>query len=353
MWREFDKTNIGAVQEMDVFVRSHGNSHFSQMPYWADVKTFWDWRGVTIYRGSTIIAAMGLLIRQLPLGFTVFYAPRGPVCDRNNKDIWCELMSALKFLAKKYHAILLYADPDELDSNEEFRTIMHELGFRETADDGFGNIQPQYVFRLDISSKDEDALFKAFSAKTRYNIGLAQRKGVTVKEYSGSDNIPEHIFDSFYSLMQTTGQRDRFYIRSLPYFKGLLNALQNDSRLFIAYLNGQPIAGSIEIFCGNKAWYLYGASSNEHRNVMPNYLLQWTMIKRAIAQGCKIYDFRGVPGNTSEADPLYGLYRFKKGFSGVYTKFTGLFCYLFRPVYSRIFELALRVRRTLNAETRK
>lgn len=353
MWKEFNKSNMGAVAEMESFVRSHNNGHFMQMPYWADVKTFWSWRGVSIYKQDKLVATMGILIRSLPLGFTLFYIPRGPVCDRNDPDIWNELMAALKQAAKRHHAILMYTDPDELDTNNSFRSIMQNIGFKEISDDGFGNIQPQYVFRLNLASQNEEEIFKAFCAKTRYNIRLAQRKGVTIREYSGADHIPEFILQNFYSLMETTGQRDHFFIRGLPYFQGLLNALQDDSRILIAYLHGQPIAGSIEVFCGKKAWYLYGASANDYRNAMPNYLLQWTMIQRAMERGCEVYDFRGVPGNPSEDDPLYGLYRFKKGFSGTYTKFTGLFTYSFRPICGSLLKFAMNSRRRFRPQTRK
>lgn len=248
---------------------------------------------------------------------------------------------------------MIHMDPDELDSNESFRSTMLQLGFIEKADDGFGNIQPQYVFRLPLKGRTQEEVFQAFCAKTRYNIGLSLRKGVTVREYSGDDRIPEFILENFYTLMQTTGERDHFYIRGLEYFRGLMKALQNDAKIYLAYLHGQPIAGAIEVFCGNKAWYLYGASANAHRNVMPNYLLQWIMIQEAIERGCDLYDFRGVPGNPSTEDPLYGLYRFKKGFSGTYTKFTGLFTYKFMPLCSAIFEFAMKIHQRLRPKTRK
>ena len=353
MWKIFDKTDAEAICEMDRFVRSHDNSHFMQTSAWAQVKTFWAWRGITVWQEERITATMLVLIRPLPFGFSLLYAPRGPVCDRNNRSIWNELMEALKILAKREHALLLHMDPDEADSNESFRSMMIQLGFTEKADDGFGNIQPQYVFRLLLKGRTQEDIFQAFCSKTRYNIGLSLRKGVTVREYSGADRIPEFIMENFYSLMQTTGDRDHFYIRGFDYFKGLMNALQNDAKIYLAYLHGQPIAGTIEVFCGNKAWYLYGASANEHRNVMPNYLLQWIMIQEAIERGCDLYDFRGVPGNVSEEDPLYGLYRFKKGFSGVYTKFTGLFTYNFRPLLCKLLQMVMKLRQITRPETRK
>lgn len=353
MWRIFDKTDTADIREMDRFVCSHNNSHFMQTSAWAQVKTFWDWRGISVWQGDQIIATMLVLIRPLPLGFSLLYAPRGPVCDRNSHEIWIELMEALKRLARQEHALLIHMDPDEADSNESFRSMMLQLGFIEKADDGFGNIQPQYVFRLPLKGRTQEDVFQAFCAKTRYNIGLSLRKGVTVREYSGADRIPEFILENFYTLMQTTGERDHFYIRGFEYFKGLMNALQNDAKIYIAYLHGQPIAGAIEVFCGNKAWYLYGASANEHRNVMPNYLLQWIMIQEAMERGCDLYDFRGVPGNVSEDDPLYGLYRFKKGFSGTYTKFTGLFTCNFRPLLCKVLQVGIQLRQATRSETRK
>lgn len=353
MWKIFDKTDTAAIREMDRFIYSHENSHFMQTSAWAQVKTFWDWRGITVKQRDRITATMLVLIRPLPLGFSLLYVPRGPVCDRNSHEIWDELMEALKRLARQEHALLIHMDPDEPDSNEAFRSMMLQLGFIEKADDGFGNIQPQYVFRLPLKGRTQEDVFHAFCAKTRYNIGLSLRKGVTVREYSGADRIPDFILQNFYSLMQTTGERDHFYIRGLDYFKALMNALQNDAKIYLAYLHGQPIAGAIEVFCGNKAWYLYGASSNEHRNVMPNYLLQWLMIQEAMERGCELYDFRGVPGNVSEDNPLYGLYRFKKGFSGTYTKFTGLFSYKFRPILSAMFEWVMMIHQQFRPKVRK
>ena len=100
--------------------------------------------------------------------------------------------------------------------------------------------------------------------------------------------------------------------------------LGEHARLYMAFdPAGTPIAGTLAIWYGDKVWYLYGASSNEHRNLMPNYLLQWRMIQWAVETGCRIYDFRGVSGNVSEDNPLYGLFRFKQGFGGDFTEFVG------------------------------
>lgn len=347
MWKIIGKEDKIHVAQMEQFVMQHACGHFMQLPRWAVVKGCWGWHGVLVYRDGVIAAAMSVLIRPLPLGCSLLYAPRGPVCDRTDRGLWEELMAAVRCIAREKRAILLYLDPDEADMNQEFRALMKCLKFREQTDVGFGNIQPQHVFRLDLRNKNEAEIFGAFSAKTRYNIRLAQRKGVAIREYCGV--IPESELDSFSDLMQTTGQRDHFLVRGTAYFRTLLDALGEDARLLMAYHGDIPIAGAIAVFCGIKAWYLYGASSNDHRNLMPNYLLQWTMIRRAMDRGCRVYDFRGVPGNVSEDHPLYGLYRFKKGFSGTFTTFTGLFVHSFLPMSGIIVEKLIRLRRRLRS----
>lgn len=333
-----------AVSQMESFVLSHSNCHFLQSPKWRRVKANWHWHGILAWDNEKITGAMSVLIRKLPLGFSILYAPRGPVCDRNDYQIMSELIKGVGKLSKAHHGIHLYIDPDEADSNDEFRRMMKGFSFTEKSDNGFGNIQPQFVFRLDLENKTESDIFENFSQKTRYNIRLAARRGVGISRYRGDQKIPTTALNAFSQLMEATGKRDGFRIRDKEYFKRLLTAFGKNAVLLLANHNGTAIAGAIEIFYGNKAWYLYGASANEYRNMMPNYLLQWEMMALALKRGCSIYDFRGVPGCVSESDPLYGLYRFKKGFGGEYTKFTGLFIYAYKPVLSQLFLKAMALK---------
>ena len=164
-----------------------------------------------------------------------------------------------------------------------------------------------------------------FHSKWRYNIRLAERKGVTVRVV-GREEVP-----AFSKLMLETGVRDGFVVRNAQYFENMLENLGEHARLYMAYAEGEPIAGTLAVAYGDKVWYLYGASSNEHRNLMPNYLLQWNMMCWALELKCRIYDFRGVSGDVSEDNPLYGLYRFKKGFGGDFTEFVGELDYVFNP----------------------
>ena len=350
MYQIITSQNDSEAARMSDFVRVHHNGHVLQSPQWSGVKPRWFWRGVLVYDSNhQITGAMSVLVRPLPLGMTFLYAPRGPVCDRRDKGVLLELLEGIQAIAKQCRALFFCMDPDEHDDNEAFRAMLKSAGFSEKSSDGFDNIQPQYVFRLSIAGRSEEELFSSFSSKTRYNIRLALRHGVEIKRFGGGDGIPEDAMASFSALMEETGRRDHFIVRNTDYFQRLFAALGNDAELFLAYWQGSPIAGSIAVFYGNKAWYLYGASANEHRSTMPNYLLQWKMICRAVERECFLYDFRGVPGEVSQSHPLYGLYRFKKGFGGDYVKFTGLYIHSFRPLLSRTFLFLLRWYRKLRA----
>lgn len=347
MYKVITKDDKDSIALMSHFVRLHPRGHFLQSPQWAGVKHSWDWRGVLVYdAGKSIAGAISVLIRPLPLGMSLLYAPRGPVCNRNNKNIITELLTGVKAVAKACRAVLLYMDPDEPDTNQAFRAIMKEAGFTEKSSDGFDNIQPQHVFRLDMTGRTEEEILAGFSGKTRYNIRLAVRRGVEIRQFIGGDTIPDEAFTAFSRLMETTGKRDHFIVRDKDYFKRIFSSLGHSAVLCLACLDGEPIAGAIGIYYGGKAWYLYGASSNDHRGAMPNYLVQWELIRRALSLRCAVYDFRGVPGDVSENHPLYGLYRFKKGFSGDYVKFTGLFTYTFKRLPAAVFLLLLKLRRS-------
>ena len=337
---------------MEAFVRGHEKSHFLQTPAWAQVKEAWDWRGLLAYDEEKLVGAMSVLIRPLPLGFSLLYAPRGPVCNRNDPYVMAALLGMADDLAETVNALELLLDPDELATNERFREMMQTWGFWEREDAGFNNVQAQHVFRLHLTGKTEDSVFADFCQKTRYNIRIAMRKGVQIRVYTGDKKIPEREINAFDRIMQETGGRDHFIPREKAYYGKVFGVLGQETVLFMAYLGEEPIAGTIGVYSGGKGWYLYGASSNSHRNVMPNYLLQWEMVRMALERHCVFYDFRGVPGELTEENPLYGLYRFKKGFGGTYTKFTGLFVRNYRPLLAKCFDLALGWFRRLRAKYR-
>lgn len=320
------------LEEYEAFVQSHPKGHFMQSILWAKQKPQWTWAAIASRDTQGVIrGTLAVLIRKVPgLPFTLMYGCRGPVCDPHDRDTLADLIDGARMLAKKYHAYSLKLDPDILSSDQEFLSIMQDLGFKLPSSDGknFEGIQPRYVFRQQIEGLSQDELMAQFHSKWRYNIRLAQRKGVEVR-IEGKEAVPV-----FSQLMLETGVRDGFVVRGADYFSAMLDNLGDHARLYMAYYEGTPIAGTLAIAYGDKVWYLYGASSNEYRNLMPNYLLQWNMMCWALELGCRIYDFRGVSGDLSEDNPLYGLYRFKKGFGGDFTEFVGELDLVLRPFWN-------------------
>ena len=327
------------------FLESHDRCNFQQSLEWAKVKDSWKNEVVLSKdeRGN-LRGAISVLIRKIPIFGNFMYVSRGPICDIHDKEVLEELTNGLKELAEKYNAFTLRMEPDIKSDDTEFREIMEKLGFKinDKGKNFSDGIQPRYVFRLDLKGKTEDEVFAAFHQKTRYNIRLAVKKQVEIKEGTRDD------LKAFHEIMQVTGKRDNFMIRPLSYFQKMYDELAPEHlKLMMAYYEGKPISGIIDIIYGNKIWYLYGASSNEHRNLMPNYLLQWDMIKYSIEHGKDMYDFRGVTGIVDEKDPHYGLYRFKKGFDAEFTEFIGEVYINFKPVKYKFYKITEKLYKNL------
>jgi lipid II:glycine glycyltransferase (peptidoglycan interpeptide bridge formation enzyme) len=126
-----------------------------------------------------------------------------------------------------------------------------------------------------------------------------------------------------------TSRRDDFFIRPFAYYHDAWGAfVEADlARLFLAKYEGEPLAGLIAFRFGQRAWYMYGASTEKHRNLMPNHLLQWEAIRWAKGEGCTVYDMWGAPDVLNEDDPLWGVYRFKEGFGGQFVSHIGAYDY--------------------------
>lgn len=332
-------------QEYTEFLESHERCNFQQSLEWGKVKTNWIKEVVLAEdENHKIIGSICVWIRKMPIFGNMMYSSRGPVCDIHDKKVLEQLTDGIKELGKKYNAFVLRIEPDIKKDDQKFRKIVEEIGYKikDDAKDFKDEIQPRFVFRLDIKDKTEDEVLAGCHQKTRYNIRLAKRKGVVVKEGTRED------LKDFHKIMIETGSRDGFIIRSLDYFEKMYDELApKHMKLLMAYYEDKPISGIIPIMYGNKTWYLYGASSNQHRNLMPNYLLQWEMIRQAIQNKCDIYDFRGVSGVVDETHPQYGLYRFKKGFGAEFTEFIGEVYWPFKPLTYKLYKIAEKTFRTL------
>lgn len=333
------------------FLEKHDRCNFQQSLEWGNVKESWKKEVIlSENENGEIRGSLCVWIRKIPIFGNIMYVARGPVCNIHDKEVLQDLRKGADELAKKYKAFVLRMEPDIEKTDEKFREIVTELGFeiKDDSKDFKDEIQPRFVFQLDLKGKDKDTIFNEFHSKTRYNIRLATKKGVEIKEGTKED------LKDFHRIMVETGKRDNFLIRSLSYFEKMYDEMApNHMKVLMAYHDGQPIAGIIPIMYGNKTWYLYGASSNSKRNLMPNYLLQWTMIQEAIDNGHDMYDFRGVSGVVDENHPQYGLYRFKKGFNARFVEFIGEVYIPYKPLKYKLYKFAEKTFRTLRGLKKK
>lgn len=315
-------------EQWNAFVAGHPTGDLLQSFEWGELKRRsggWQPIRIAVEEDGKIIAAASILKRKLPrLAKCIFYAPRGPVCDFSDPRILPALFDAVNEHARREGAILLKIDPPVNIEATGVVQSLQKLGFARVADpSGFGGIQPRCVMQLDLTPSLDD-LLAGCKPKWRYNIRLAEKKGVTVRSDCTKDDLR-----AFYELLKETAVRDRFIVRGFSYYEDMWDVLVEAgyAKLFLAEYEGEAVAAALSFIFGDKCWYTYGASSNRHRNVMPNHLMQWRMIEWAKESGCVVYDFRGVSPNRAEDpnDHLYGLNRFKEGFGAQFVEYIGEF----------------------------
>lgn len=343
--------NPSQYGEYEEFCENHPNGEVTQSVKWHGVKNNWG-HEVVVSRdsGGKIAGGMSVLVRKTPLmGMSMLYAPRGPVCDRYDREVMEDLKRGADALAKKHRAHIFKIDPDVAATDERFISMATAMGFKQfKGPEGFETIQARFNYRLYLKGRTEDEILMSLTQQTRRNIRIAQKHNVEVRVCS-----KEYLGD-FVRIMQVTGERDGFNVRSQSYFERMLASLGENCRLYMAFYEGEPVAGAITTNYAGKTCYIYGASDNVHRNVMPNYLVQWEMIKWAVETGCTVYDFQGVSGNTEDTENhLYGLYRFKKGFNGTLDELCGEFDYIYRPVAAALFDKAVALNEWLRTAKRR
>lgn len=333
-----DFTNLAAVREYEAFVQGAGGS-FMQSARWCGVKRGWGHEAVLSRDGAGRLRASCLvLVKRFPPPFKPFlYAPRGPVWDYQDPAAFRDLLRGLEELAKKYHAYSCKLDPliEESDSEKIYTLRGMGLNFTPWQPDDL-TIQCRSNYILELGGRSEEELLQSFKSKCRYNIRLAKRKGVVCGVY-GKERLGD-----FQRLMEETRARDGFQVRSRDYFARMLDALGEHCRLYLCDYQGQPLSGAICVQYGGRTCYVYGASTAAHRELMPNYLMQWEMIRWAAESGCEIYDFQGVPHWYEPSHPNYGVYRFKTGFNGRLAVYAGEFVQVFSRRYKAAFDRALQ-----------
>jgi lipid II:glycine glycyltransferase (peptidoglycan interpeptide bridge formation enzyme) len=317
----------------NAFVAASPYGDVLQCEEWGQVKQpEWQPLLVQVEDSGRLQASALVLRRALPrTNRNILYVPRGPILDWSQPAIARALTARLREVAQQQNAILIKIDPAVPAATPGMAQTLRELGFQPSPDasGGFGGTQPRCVMKLDINGT-EDEVMARFHQKWRYNIRLAERKGVRVVSDCTRDDLK-----IFHDIYRVTAQRDGFTGRPLAYFEKLWDVLvtKDLAKLFVTYHNETPLSAAICFILRPQCWYVYGASSNEHRNLMPNHAMQWAMIRWAREQGCSVYDFRGVhdvaksadgqAAPTSLIDSPDGLVRFKAGFGAELVEYIG------------------------------
>lgn len=338
-----ETVSLAQSGDLDRFVRSHPNGHFMQTSAWGRFKSDWKWRGLLCRSESgELLGTMSLLLHQIRgTHLHLLYAPRGPVFDHNDLDTFRALVEGARVLASKCGGYLLRMDPQIPASDQAFRQVAEALHIRIDPISDFSSFQPRLVYQTDLAGRTEESLMQAFHSTTRYNIRLAQRKGVEIRQGSPEDA------GIFAEIMACTARRDGFTAHSAAFYQNLLLSFGQDARMYLAWYEGRPVAGSICIHIGHQTWDVFHCS-NGAEHAKPNELLKWAMLRWALSNGSDLYDFRGVEGYPREGNPKIGLHRFKQGFDSHFVEYMGQMDLAIRPAtawcVSHLQQLLMRIR---------
>lgn len=367
----------------NTLIASFPDPHLLQTWEWAQVKSRFGWNplymvwkhpgeaGAVIrdltastLGGQIPFAAALVLQRNIPIrmfsgNLRVLYVPKGPLMqDWGNSAHRDRVFQDLKELGRKQGAIFLKIDPDirlgkgipgeegaqESELGKKIANSLRHQGWV------FSSEQVQFRNTLLVDLKpSEEMLLAGMKQKTRYNVRLAMRKGVSVRIGTQDD------LGLLYRMYAETSVRDRFVIRDESYYRFLWQTFMSGDRSpdindgpralpLIAEVSGNPVAALVLFYFAKKAWYIFGMSREAHREKMPNHLLQWEAMRRAKLAGCTTYDLWGAPDEFVQNDPLWGVYRFKEGLGGVVVRHLGAWDLPIRPVIYKLYtELLPRI----------
>jgi lipid II:glycine glycyltransferase (peptidoglycan interpeptide bridge formation enzyme) len=309
------------------------NPHILQSWAWGEFKARHGWGAsrLLFQEEDRTVAAASVLQRRLPrLPVSILYVPKGPALDWTDADLAARVLAELEGLARRRRALFVKIDPDAYYPDEARTFSRRPWCAPETAQllaaRGWRLSDEQIQFRNTVLlelDRAEEELLAAMKQKTRYNVRLAMRRGVTVREGAAQE------IDTFYQLYAETSQRDGFPIRPPEYYHDAWGSFLEEglAHLLLSEAEGEAVAGLILFTFGPTAWYMYGASSDRHRRHMPNQLLQWEAIRWAREAGCTLYDLWGAPDELDESDPMWGVVRFKLGLGGELARGLGAWDY--------------------------
>ena len=318
----------------DAFVMESSTGHLMQSRAWASVRSDTGWTPIflRLEEETGIRAAALLLRRRLPgTKVSLLYMPRGPVLDWSQSEQVEQFAGALLQVAYDQGAFLVQADPAIPEERGDVHTALSRMGFQRVEKQGlFRILQPGHVMRIPVDRYGgPEGLLAALPKNTRYSINLAKRKGVVI--------VPRTDWDAlqiFHRLLSELGRQKGFPVRGIRFHEAIWrHCIQAGfgEYLFAEY-GGQVLAVIQVLRFGPTAWYMYGASTREHQDLMASYLLQWVGITRSWAAGCRCYDMRGAPSaHPRPEDPEYGVYDFKRRFKAELVSFLGEYDLVISP----------------------
>ncbi len=324
------------LEEKDIY--NQAVTHPLQSWEWGEFKKLTGQRleRVGFFDNGKLVSAIQVTFHQAPGGYTVGYLPKGPMPDE-------EQIKAVAQIAKKHQAIFVKMEPNVMipadSKNSAFATIDKFLTSRNGVK-GKPLFTP-YTFLLDLNCTEEE-LFARLHSKTRYNIRLAVKKGVTI-----IDDSSEGGLETFLRLLRETTTRQSFYAHDDQYYRDLWKMMKNTDimHVFHAVYDQTVLVSWIVFLFNGRLYYPYGASSSLHREVMASNLMMWEVIKYGHEHGAKSFDMWGALGpDPNPNDPWYGFHHFKEGYGGKLMKNFDTYDMVYNPAMYKVFNLANALR---------
>ncbi len=340
-------------------IRQLPGAHLLQSAQWATLKQAYGWQAhamlwlpghsaPTIFPLTTdtesqplpaapLAAALLLtkpLARRLPLRMCLAYSPKGPLLQWEDAPLRQRVLADMAAYARGLGALFLKIDADILvgtgipgadndTPNPAWPAIQQDLlsaGFRLSPE----QVQFRNSVLVDVTAPDEDLLAR-MKQKTRYNARLGAKKGIVVRVGSPADHA------TLYRMYAETSLRDGFAIRGEEYYRAVWQTFAETAQPLIAEVDGEAVAAVYLFRFAGTAYYIYGMSRDQHRDKMPNYMLQFEAMRWARQHGCHTYDLWGAPDTFDESDPMWGVYRFKEGLGGWVRRTPGAYDLPLRP----------------------
>lgn len=372
--------------EYEEYISKNKYTTFYQKEYWGKLKKDggWNYKLVGMKKNNKIVGATLLLFKNLPLGLKLFYSPRGFLIDYNDEELLKEFVSEIKEYVKRENGFILKIDPyveyktRDIDGNiveggvDNSKVVenLKKLGFKHY---GFNKdiskeLQPRWMYVLDLKGKTEDEIFSNFSKHYRKTIRRTEKQGLVVERIS-KDKLMDYK-----KIMEHTSARRDFIDRPYSYYENMYDKIGENLIINVCYLDTNlginkfkdeikkiegyqdikdyhlkdiedykkkielyesyqkkygdkiPLAGTMSIVCGKEYLNLFGGAYEEFMHYDAQYLIKWHTMKEALNLGCEIYNFYGISGNfEKENNDMYGVYEFKRGFGGRVVELIGEF----------------------------